>query len=145
MIAQGITTQFYLTHPLDLINIRNGGLGIPGAIIGGALALWLYCRNRKIFFLNLADAIIPGVALAQAIGRWGNFFNQEVYGKPTNLPWKIYIHPAHRADGYPLTMRISNRFSCMSCSGICSIWRSCSGCHAVLRNGLNLAISCSFT
>ncbi|MGB8213467.1 MAG: prolipoprotein diacylglyceryl transferase [Anaerolineales bacterium] len=100
MIAQGITTQFYLTHPLDLINIRNGGLGIPGAIIGGALALWLYCRNRKISFLNLADAIIPGVALAQAIGRWGNFFNQEVYGKPTNLPWKIYIDPAHRVDGY---------------------------------------------
>jgi phosphatidylglycerol---prolipoprotein diacylglyceryl transferase len=100
MVAQGITTQWYFTHPLDLINIRNGGLGIPGAIIGGALALWLYCRSKKISFLTLADTAIPGVALAQAIGRWGNFFNQEVYGKPTNLPWKIYIDPAHRVEGY---------------------------------------------
>jgi phosphatidylglycerol---prolipoprotein diacylglyceryl transferase len=100
MVAQGITTQWYLTHPLDMINIRNGGLGIPGAIIGGALAMWLYCRSKKISFLTLADIVMPGVALAQAIGRWGNFFNQEVYGKPTNLPWKIYIDPAHRVPGY---------------------------------------------
>lgn len=100
MVAQGITTEWYLTHPLDMINIRNGGLGIPGAIIGGALALWLYCRNKKVSFLNLVDTIVPGVALAQAIGRWGNFFNQELYGKPTNLPWKIYIDPAHRVQGY---------------------------------------------
>jgi phosphatidylglycerol:prolipoprotein diacylglycerol transferase len=100
MVAQGITTHWYLTHPLDMINIRNGGLGIPGAIIGGALALWLYCRNKKISFLTLIDTIVPGVALAQAIGRWGNFFNQELYGKPTNLPWKLYIDPAHRVEGY---------------------------------------------
>jgi len=100
MVAQGITTGWYFAHPLDMINIRNGGLGIPGAIIGGALALWIYCRGKKISFLALVDAIIPGVALAQAIGRWGNFFNQELYGKPTNLPWKIYIDPAHRAPGY---------------------------------------------
>jgi len=100
MVEQGITTKWYLTHPLDMLNIRNGGLGIPGAIIGGALVLWLYCRNKKISFLSLADTVIPGVALAQAIGRWGNFFNQELYGKPTNLPWKIYIDPAHRVPGY---------------------------------------------
>ena len=100
MVAQGITTEWYLTHPLDMINIRNGGLGIPGAIIGGVLALWIYCRNKKISFLTLTDTVMPGVALAQAIGRWGNFFNQELYGKPTNLPWKIYIDPAHRVQGY---------------------------------------------
>ena len=100
MVAQGITTAWYFSHPLDMINIRNGGLGIPGAIIGGALALWIYCRNKKISFLTMADTLMPGVALAQAIGRWGNFFNQEVYGKPTNLPWKIYIDPAHRVQGY---------------------------------------------
>ena len=100
MVEQGITTKWYLTHPLDMLNIRNGGLGIPGAIIGGALALWLYCRNKKISFLTLTDTVIPGVALAQAIGRWGNFFNQELYGKPTSLPWKIYIDPAHRVPGY---------------------------------------------
>jgi phosphatidylglycerol:prolipoprotein diacylglycerol transferase len=100
MVEQGITTKWYLTHPLDMLNIRNGGLGIPGAIIGGALAMWLYCRNKKISFLSLTDTVIPGVALAQAIGRWGNFFNQELYGKPTSLPWKIYIDPAHRVPGY---------------------------------------------
>jgi phosphatidylglycerol:prolipoprotein diacylglycerol transferase len=100
MVEQGITTKWYLMHPLDILNIRNGGLGIPGAIIGGALALWLYCRNKKISFLTLTDTVIPGVALAQAIGRWGNFFNQELYGKPTSLPWKIYIDPVHRVPGY---------------------------------------------
>jgi len=100
MVAQGITTQWYLMHPLDMINIRNGGLGIPGAVIGGAIALWIYCRNRKLSFLTWLDVTAPGVALAQAIGRWGNFFNQELYGIPTNLPWKIYIDPQHRVPGY---------------------------------------------
>jgi phosphatidylglycerol:prolipoprotein diacylglycerol transferase len=100
MVAQGITTQYYLTHPLDLIDVRKGGLGIPGAIIGGALALYAYCRSRKLVFLTWADIAIPGVALAQAIGRWGNFFNQELYGKPTNLPWKIFIDPQHRIAQY---------------------------------------------
>jgi phosphatidylglycerol:prolipoprotein diacylglycerol transferase len=100
MVEQGITTKWYLTHPLDMINIRNGGLGIPGAVIGGALALWIFCRKKKISFLTWADVAIPGVALAQAIGRWGNFFNQELYGQPTNLPWKLYIDPAHRVPGY---------------------------------------------
>jgi phosphatidylglycerol:prolipoprotein diacylglycerol transferase len=100
MVEQGITTKWYLTHPLDMLNIRNGGLGIPGAVIGGALALWIYCRKKKISFLTWADVAIPGVALAQAIGRWGNFFNQELYGRPTNLPWKLYIDPAHRVPGY---------------------------------------------
>jgi phosphatidylglycerol:prolipoprotein diacylglycerol transferase len=100
MQEQGITTMWYLTHPLDMINIRNGGLGIPGAVIGGALALWIFCRRKKISFLVWADTIVPGVALAQAIGRWGNFFNQEVYGLPTNLPWGIYIDPAHRIAPY---------------------------------------------
>ena len=100
MVEQGITTAWYFAHPLDMINIRNGGLGIPGAIIGGALALWVYCRSKKLSFLTLVDTVIPGVALAQAIGRWGNFFNQELYGRPTNLPWKIFIDPAHRIQGY---------------------------------------------
>ncbi len=100
MVAMGITTQYYLTHPLDMLNVRSGGLGIPGAVIGGGLALWFYCRKRKISFLTWADTAAPGVALAQAIGRWGNYFNQELYGAPTNLPWKIYIDLAHRVPGY---------------------------------------------
>ncbi len=85
---------------LDIIAIWKGGLGIPGAIIGGALALYIYCRHRKMSFLLWADIAAPGVALAQAIGRWGNYFNQELYGKPSTLPWAIYIDPAHRVPGY---------------------------------------------
>lgn len=100
MIAQGITTQFYLTHPLDLINIRAGGLGIPGAVIGGGLALYWFCRNRSISFALWADIAAPAVALGQAIGRWGNFVNQEVYGRPTSLPWGIYIEPNRRVAGF---------------------------------------------
>jgi len=100
-IAQGFTTQFYLTHPLDALAIWKGGLGIPGTVIGGLVALYLYTRNNKtIGFLDWADIAAPSLALGQAIGRWGNFFNQELYGAPTNLPWKIYIDPAHRLPGF---------------------------------------------
>lgn len=100
MVEQGITTQYYLTHPLDMLNIRQGGLGIPGAVIGGALAMWIYLRKKKKSFAVWADIAAPGLALAQAIGRWGNFFNQELYGAPTDLPWKIYIDPLHRVPGF---------------------------------------------
>ncbi len=100
MIAQGITTQYYLTHPLDMIDIRKGGLGIPGAVIGGVLAMWIYTRRKKLNLVTWLDITAPGLALAQAIGRWGNYFNQELYGAPTNLPWKIYIDPAHRLPGF---------------------------------------------
>src|SRR3990172_5807071 len=92
-IEQGITTAYYLTHPLDLINLRKGGLGIPGAVIGGALALYFYARKHELSFAEWADIAAPALALGQAIGRWGNYFNQELYGAPTNLPWKIYIQP----------------------------------------------------
>jgi phosphatidylglycerol:prolipoprotein diacylglycerol transferase len=100
MIAAGFTTQYYLTHPLDLINTRAGGLGIPGAIIGGGLALYIFCRRKKMSFLLWADIAAPGLALAQAIGRWGNYVNQELYGKPSNLPWAIKIDPINRVPGY---------------------------------------------
>ena len=100
MVEQGITTKYYLTHPLDMLNIRAGGLGIPGAVIGGGLAMWIYLRKKKMSFAVWTDIAAPGLALAQAIGRWGNFFNQELYGAPTNLPWKIYIDPAHRLPGF---------------------------------------------
>ncbi len=99
-IAQGFTTQYYLTHPLDAIAIWKGGLGIPGTIIGGMIALYLYCRSHKFSFLEWTDIAAPSIALGQAIGRWGNFFNQELYGAPTDLPWKIYIDPAHRLAGF---------------------------------------------
>jgi len=96
MIEQGITTWYYLTHPLDALAIWKGGLGIPGGVIGGAIALYIYCKKRGQSFAVWADIAIPGVALAQAIGRWGNFVNQELYGAPTDLPWAIFIDPAFR-------------------------------------------------
>lgn len=100
MVAEGKTTLFYLTHPLDALAIWQGGLGIPGAILGGAIALYLFCRRRKMSFLLWADIAAPGLALGQAIGRWGNFVNQELYGAPSNLPWAIFIDRAHRLPGF---------------------------------------------
>jgi phosphatidylglycerol:prolipoprotein diacylglycerol transferase len=91
MQAIGLTTEHYLTHPLDLIDTRKGGLGVPGAILAGGLALYFFCRRNKVSFALWADMAAPGVALGQAIGRWGNFVNQEVYGAVTTLPWGIPI------------------------------------------------------
>jgi len=85
---------------LDILAIWNGGLGIPGAVIGGAVVLYFYSRSRQISFAEWADIIAPSLALGQAVGRWGNYFNQELYGAPTNLPWKIFIDPAHRLEDY---------------------------------------------
>jgi phosphatidylglycerol:prolipoprotein diacylglycerol transferase len=100
LVAQGITTWYYFTHPLELINTRQGGLGIVGAVAGGVLALFIFVRVKKLSFMTWLDIIAPGLILAQAIGRWGNFVNQELYGAPTSLPWGIYIDPAHRLPGF---------------------------------------------
>ncbi|MCS6908075.1 MAG: prolipoprotein diacylglyceryl transferase [Anaerolineales bacterium] len=100
MIERGITTWYYLTHPLEALATWKGGLGIPGAIVGGVFAFWLYARRRKLNFLEWLDLVAPALALGQAIGRWGNFVNQELYGFPTDLPWKIYIAPEHRLPAY---------------------------------------------
>jgi len=96
MVAVGIDTMYYLTHPLDALAVWNGGLGILGGVIGGALGAYIYLRKNGESFLKWADYIAPGLALAQAVGRWGNFVNQELYGAPSNLPWAIYIDPQHR-------------------------------------------------
>jgi len=88
----------YFIYPLDMLKIRAGGLGIPGGVIAGALALWFYARKKHLKFGQWMDNVAPGVALAQAIGRWGNFVNQELYGNPTGLPWGIKIDAAHGGD-----------------------------------------------
>ena len=98
--SSGITASWYLTHPLDALAIWKGGLGIPGAIIGGAIVLYFYTRRHKLNFAEWADIASPGLALGQGIGRWGNYFNQELYGAPTNLPWKIFIDTDHRLPDY---------------------------------------------
>ncbi|HHW99463.1 MAG TPA: prolipoprotein diacylglyceryl transferase [Firmicutes bacterium] len=87
---------WYLRHPLELINTRHGGLAIHGGLIGGFLVGWLFTRRHKINFRKWADVVAPSVILGQAIGRWGNYFNQEAYGRETNLPWAMYIDGAYR-------------------------------------------------
>lgn len=99
--SSGITAGWYLTHPLDALAIWKGGLGIPGAVIGGVIVLYFYCRRHNLNFLEWTDIAAPSLALGQAIGRWGNFFNQELYGFPTNLPWGIRItNPSARVAPY---------------------------------------------
>ena len=90
--------EYYIHNPGMIIG--GQGLGIFGAIIGGAIGLFIYTRWRTLGTLRWLDIVAPGLVLAQAIGRWGNFFNQELYGYPTNLPWGIYIDPSHRLLGY---------------------------------------------
>jgi prolipoprotein diacylglyceryl transferase len=83
------------------LEVWKGGLGIWGAIAAGALGAYLGCRRRGISLRTFADAAAPGIALAQALGRWGNWFNQELYGRPTKLPWALKIDPAHRPANTP--------------------------------------------
>ncbi|MEU7640195.1 MULTISPECIES: prolipoprotein diacylglyceryl transferase [unclassified Streptomyces] len=88
-------------RPIEALYVWNGGLGIPGAVALGAFGAWLGCRRRGIKLADFADAVAPGLVLAQGIGRWGNYFNQELYGAPTSLPWKLLIDPAHRPPDSP--------------------------------------------
>ncbi|MGI3782362.1 MAG: prolipoprotein diacylglyceryl transferase [Janthinobacterium lividum] len=87
-------------HPVDALKIWQGGLGIWGAVALGALGGWLVARRRGIRFPALLDACAPGVAVAQGIGRLGNWFNSELFGRPTTLPWGLEIAPAFRPVGY---------------------------------------------
>jgi len=83
----------YLDHPIDALYVWRGGLGIPGGILGGVLAGVIVCKRRGIRPGAMADAIAVGVPVAQAIGRFGNYFNQELFGRPTHLPWGLEIDP----------------------------------------------------
>ncbi|MFF4772409.1 prolipoprotein diacylglyceryl transferase [Microtetraspora fusca] len=80
-------------RPIDTLFIWKGGLGIWGAIALGGLGVWIACRRRGISFSAIADTLAPAIAVAQAIGRWGNYFNQELFGGPTTLPWGLEIEP----------------------------------------------------
>ena len=81
----------YAANPIEALAIWRGGIAIHGALIGGVLTTILYCRWRRQPFWPLLDVLVPAVALGQAIGRWGNFFNSEAFGLPTDLPWKLTI------------------------------------------------------
>ena len=98
--ASGLSLEYYLQHPLEMFAIWNGGLGIYGALVGGGIGILAYARRYDQPVLKWFDLVVPGLALAQAIGRWGNFVNQELYGAPTTLPWAIYIPPEKRVAPY---------------------------------------------
>lgn len=90
--------SYYSQNPALIFGGR--GLGIFGALIGGGIGLIIYTLWQKLSALQWLDIVSPGVILAQAIGRWGNYFNQELYGYPTDSPWGIYIAPEHRLPGF---------------------------------------------
>lgn len=91
-------SEIYSKDPSLIIG--GMGLGIFGAVIGGIIGLIIYTKWKNLSTLRWLDICAPGVLLAQAIGRWGNYFNQELFGYPTNLPWAIYISPENRIEGY---------------------------------------------
>jgi prolipoprotein diacylglyceryl transferase len=96
--------QLYFAHGgsgvVGAVTIWHGGLGIWGAVAGGVLGAWIACRRRGLPLAHLADAAAPGLVLAQAIGRWGNYLNQELFGRPTDAPWGLQIDLAQRPPGY---------------------------------------------
>jgi len=80
-------------NPIQALEIWKGGLGIWGAIALGAVGAWIGCRRKGVSLAALADSVAPGIAIAQAIGRFGNYFNQELFGRPSKLPWALEIDP----------------------------------------------------
>ncbi|MDN5604056.1 prolipoprotein diacylglyceryl transferase [Rothia sp. HC945] len=80
-------------NPVDALKIWEGGIGIMGAVTLGGLGAWIACRKMGLSLVKFADAAAPGIIIAQGIGRWGNWFNQELFGKPTSLPWGLEIDP----------------------------------------------------
>lgn len=96
--ADGLGWTYYRENPLQIINFWSGGfrgLGIYGGLVGGVLAIAIYCWRNHLNPLRYLDFIAPNVLLAQAVGRFGNFANQELYGPPTDLPWAFHINPAY--------------------------------------------------
>jgi phosphatidylglycerol:prolipoprotein diacylglycerol transferase len=94
--------HLYANDPLKIVLPPYSGLGVYGGIVTGTLAGWWYARRSRAPFARWADIVAPALFVMQAIGRWGNYFNQELYGPPTNLPWGIAIDCAHRLqDVYP--------------------------------------------
>lgn len=83
--------SYYAGDISEILNFRGGGLAIHGGLIGGILAGLIYAKVKNINFFKLADCVVLGIPLAQAIGRWGNFLNQEAHGGPTDLPWGIMV------------------------------------------------------
>ena len=93
--------EYYSRAPLKIFAVWEGGLAIHGGILGGLLLGGLYAWWRSLPLTRYLDIVAPSLALGQGMGRWGNFFNEEAFGTPTSLPWKLYISPPHRPLQYP--------------------------------------------
>ncbi|MBE9067513.1 prolipoprotein diacylglyceryl transferase [Leptolyngbya cf. ectocarpi LEGE 11479] len=100
VFVQSSDTAYYLQNPGQILQIWGGGIHIFGAFIFGGIALWLFTKIRRLPTLLYLDAAAVGLPIAQAIGRWGNFINQELYGPPTNWPFGLQIDPRHRLVPY---------------------------------------------
>jgi len=103
--AYGVVTSYQLFFGRGhdwtaVLRIWDGRIGIPGAVAAGAVGAWIACRRAGVAFGPVAGAAAPGLAFGQAIGRWGNWFGQALYGRPTTLPWGVAIAPEHRVRGY---------------------------------------------
>lgn len=88
--------DYYLSDLIKIFQLSNGGIGIWGAILGGLIGACVYLKNKRQNVLSWFDLVVVSLPLGQSIGRWGNYFNQELFGLPTNLPWGIYIKPENR-------------------------------------------------
>src|ERR1022692_2169157 len=106
-------------HPIDALKIWDGGLGIWGAVALGGLGAYIGCRRHGLKFVTFADVAAPGILVAQALGRLGNWFNNELYGDPTTMPWKLAIHDIDVANGRPQICS----FGAVGKSGICGYYQ----------------------
>ena len=137
----------YSADWLSALAIWRGGIAIHGALIGGSLTTVLYCRWRRQRFWPLLDVLMPAVALGQAIGRWGNFFNSEAFGLPTDLPWKLGIPLANRPldflnePSFHPTFLYESIWNLGVCVLLLLLFRAASRGRIVLRPG---ALSCVY-
>jgi phosphatidylglycerol:prolipoprotein diacylglycerol transferase len=92
--------DYYAENPVEIIKIWHGGLAIHGGMLGGLIGGYIFTSMKKLSFLRYCDITVIGLILGQAIGRWGNFFNSEAFGIPTNLPWKLFIPLENRPYNY---------------------------------------------
>ena len=95
-----LNIPYYSAHVNEILAISQGGISIQGAIMGGVLTGWIYVKKHHLCFLKIADMFALVLPIGQAIGRWGNFFNSEAFGRPCDLSWKLYIPIENRPEQY---------------------------------------------
>ena len=124
--------RYFRGNPDEIVGLKLRGLTIHGALVGGIICFWWLCRAKGQPFLQWADTIIVGVPIGQALGRWGNWANQEAFGRPTNLPWGVAIDPERRPQQYVASENFHPTFLYES---ICSLAIAAGLAWLVLRFG----------